>query len=166
MDIYLVRHGAAVELDNEIAEDGYRYLNVAGRNHCKIVATKLRDLKAQPDLMISSPLIRAVQTAEVFATVLRYNGEIRTAIELVGGATFNRFLQLIKRNSHLGSVALFGHAPDVHNFAMNLIKSEGKAEPRMHFHNASVCKVEYDVKSETGKFGWFLESTTMKLITE
>jgi phosphohistidine phosphatase len=85
MDIYIARHGVAAELDNEIVEEGYRYLTIAGRNHCKIVATKLRDMNTEFEQIISSPLIRAVQTAEVFASVIKYNGEIKTAIELVGG---------------------------------------------------------------------------------
>src|SRR5437762_11955383 len=122
MDIYIARHGVAAELDNEIVEEGYRYLTIAGRNHCKIVATKLRDMNTEFEQIISSPLIRAVQTAEVFASVIKYNGEIKTAIELVGGVSFNRFMQLINRNAHHKILALFGHAPDVYTFALNLAK--------------------------------------------
>jgi phosphohistidine phosphatase SixA len=163
MVIYIVRHGVAAELDNEIVEEGYRYLTVAGRNHCKIVATKLKDLKTEVDLMISSPLIRAVQTAEVFASVLKYEGEIKTAIELVGGVTSARFMQMLRRYSHHKSVALFGHAPDVYTFALNLAKKNDIKELRLHFHNSSVCKINYDMKSETGSFDWFLDANTMKL---
>ena len=43
MNLYIVRHGVAAELDNEIVEEGYRYLTVAGRNHCRIVAIRLKD---------------------------------------------------------------------------------------------------------------------------
>lgn len=166
MDIYLVRHGVAAELDNEIVEEGYRYLTVAGRNHCKIVATKLKDLKPEFEQIISSPLIRAVQTAEVFAQVLKYNGEIRTAIELVGGASFNRFLQLIRRNSHYKSIGLFGHAPDVNVFAVNLTKNNTVKELKLNFKNASVCKINFDTETEIGTFEWFLEADSMKLIRE
>ena len=163
MVIYIVRHGVAAELDNEIVEEGYRYLTVAGRNHCRIVATKLKDLKTEFDLMISSPLVRAVQTAEVFASVLKYDGEIKTAIELVGGVTSARFMQMLRRYSHHKSVALFGHAPDVYTFALNLAKKNDIKELRLHFHNSSVCKINYDMKSETGSFDWFIDANTMKL---
>lgn len=164
MDIYIVRHGVAAELDNEIVEEGYRYLTIAGRNHCRIVATKLKDLKTEFDVVISSPLIRAVQTAEVFASVLKYNGEIRTAIELVGGATMSRFMQLVRRNSHLKSIAMFGHAPDVNNFSLGLIKDNVK-ELKLNFKNSSVCKINYDFTNEEGKFEWFLDADSMKLKT-
>ena len=69
MELYIVRHGAAAELDSEISEEGYRYLTIHGRNHCKIVAQRLKDMKVSFDAIISSPLVRAVQTAEIFASV-------------------------------------------------------------------------------------------------
>jgi phosphohistidine phosphatase len=164
MNIYIIRHGVAADLDNEIVEEGYRYLTVHGRNHCKIVAQRLKDLKITFDAVYASPLVRAVQTAEVFCSALKYDGEIKTAIELIGGHTFSRFQQLIRRNGHHESLGIFGHAPDVNTFALNLIKDDNTKGRQMNFKNASVCKIEYDVKTEKGKFGWFLNSETMKMI--
>lgn len=40
MDIYLIRHGAAVDLDNDIVEEGFRYLNNSGREKSYEVAKK------------------------------------------------------------------------------------------------------------------------------
>ena len=163
MELYIVRHGAAAELDSEISEEGYRYLTIHGRNHCKIVAQRLKDMKVSFDAIISSPLVRAVQTAEIFASVLKHGGEIRTANELISGSSFSRFLQLIKRNSHHNSIGIFGHAPDVNTYTLNLIKSSNFKDLKINFKNASVCKVEYDLDNEAGKFIWFLNSENMKL---
>ncbi len=164
MDIYLIRHGIPAELDNEIGEEGFRYLTIAGRNHCKVVAHKLKELKAEFDVMISSPLVRAVQTAETFAAIMKYNGEIRTAIELIGGSSFSRFLQLLKRNSHFKSIAFFGHAPDVNIYSLAMLNEQNIKDLNINFKNASVCKINYDINSEKGKFEWFLNSENMKLI--
>lgn len=163
MDIYIIRHGVAAEIDSEVAEEGYRYLTIHGRNHCKIVAQKLKDLKVKFDSVISSPLVRAVQTAEVFAAVLKYDGEIKTAIELIGGISFNRFLQLIRRNSHHKCIALFGHAPDVNTFSLSLI-GENTKDLQLNFKNSSVCRICFDARTESGKFVWFLNSENMTLI--
>src|SRR4030095_3704011 len=163
MDIYIIRHGAAAELDSEIAEESYRYLTIHGRNHCRIVAQRLKDLKVSFDSIISSPLVRAVQTAEVFAAVLKYEGEIKTAIELIGGMSFNRFLELIRRNSHHNCVGLVSHAPDVNTFSLNLI-SEKTNNLQLNFKNSSVCRICFDTKTGAGKCVWFLNSETMKLI--
>nr|HMQ79828.1 phosphoglycerate mutase family protein [Ignavibacteria bacterium] len=120
--------------------------------------------KIRFDSILSSPLVRAVQTAEVFASVLKYDDEIKTAIELIGGNTFSRFAQLIKRHSHHNSIAVFGHAPDVNSFSLNLIKDNPVKDLQLNFKNASVCKIKYDPASGKGKFGWFLNSENMKLV--
>jgi len=162
-DVYIIRHGAAAELDKEIVEEGYRYLTIHGRNHCKIVAQRLKDMKTRFDVIISSPIVRSVQTAEVFASVLKYEGEIKTAIELIGGNTFQRFTQMIKRYSHHKNIGLFGHAPDVNNFSTGLIKGQNIKNLNINFKNASVCKINYDAENESGRLEWFLNSENMKL---
>lgn len=163
-EIYIIRHGAAAELDHEIVEEGYRYLSIHGRNHCKIVAQRLKDMKTRFDLIISSPIVRAVQTAEVFASVLKYEGEIKTAIELIGGNTYHRFTQMLGRYSHHKNIGLFGHAPDVNNFSTALIKGQDTKNLHINFKNASVCKINYDAEKEHGRLEWFLNSENMKLI--
>ncbi len=163
MDIYIIRHGVAAEIDSEIVEESFRYLTIHGRNHCRIVAQRLKDMKVNFDAVFSSPLVRAVQTAEVFATVMKYDHEIKTAIELIGGSTFNRFLQLIKRNSHYNRIAIFGHAPDVNTFSLNLIKDNPIKNIQLNFKNSSVCKINFDPATENGIFEWFLNSENMKL---
>lgn len=163
MDIYIVRHGIAADLDSEIVEESFRYLTIHGRNHCRIVAQRLKDMKVNFDAVFSSPLVRAVQTAEVFSSVLKYDNEIKTAIELIGGSSFSRFLQFIKRHSHNNSIAIFGHAPDVNSFTFNLIKDNPIKDLQLNFKNSSVCKINFDPASETGKFEWFLNSDNMKL---
>jgi len=163
-EIYIIRHAAAAELDSEIVEESYRYLTIHGRNHCRIVAGRLKDMKIEFDIMLSSPIIRAVQTAEVFATVLKYNGEIKTAIELIGGNSFTKFVKMLKRYSHFNKIAVFGHAPDVNNFCTNLIKDHDIKDLTINFKNSSVCKIVYDLEKESGRLMWFLNSENMKLI--
>lgn len=162
-NIYIIRHAAAAELDNEIVEEGYRYLTIHGRNHCKIVAQRLKDMNTRFDIILSSPIVRAVQTAEVFGAALKYEGEIKTAIELIGGSTAARFLQMLKRYSHFNNIALFGHAPDVNNFSTLLINDGQNKNFNINFKNSSVCKIEYDMEKEKGKLAWFLNSENMKL---
>jgi len=165
MDVYLIRHGAAVDLDNEIVEEGFRYLNNEGRKQTEEVALALKKLKTKFDIIFCSPLVRAVQTAEIFAGVLNHKGEIKTTIELIGGHSPTKFRHLIHRNSHFKSIACIGHAPDVYHFAAGLINNTD-IKPKIHFHNSSVLKIEYDIEKESGRFIYFFESDTMKMVNE
>lgn len=165
MDIYLIRHGAAVDLDNEIVEEGFRYLNPEGRIKTTEVARRLKELKTKFDVIFCSPLVRAVQTAEIFASVLHHRGEIRTVIELIGGHSPVKFRHLIHRNTRFKSMAFIGHVPDVYHFAINLLKNNNDkfVEPKVHFHNCSVFKIDYDLNSERGELVYFLDSNKMEL---
>lgn len=164
MFIYFIRHAAAVDLDREIGEDAFRYLTEEGRKHSAEVAQKLREMGAEFDLILSSPQVRAVQTAEIFSNVLNHDGDFKTAVELIGGASFNKFHQLIKRNSHNKCIACFGHSPDMSLFAANLIDAVDVKELKMNFKNCSVCKISYDTKTGIGKFEWFLKSDTLQVV--
>lgn len=163
-EIYIIRHAAAADLDKEIVEDTHRYLTIHGRNHCRIVAGRLKDMKVQFDIIFSSPVIRAVQSAEIFASILKYEGEIRTATELIGGNSFSKFQQLLKRNSRFNSIAVFGHAPDVNTYCTNLFRNQDIRDLTINFKNSSVCKVDYDIENDNGRMVWFLNSENMKLI--
>jgi phosphohistidine phosphatase len=164
MDIYLIRHGAAVELDKGISEDSFRFLSPDGRKKSLDVAKKLKALDVHFDLILTSPLVRAVQTAEIFAAVLHHKGEFKTAVELIAGSSFERFMNLIKRNIHYKSIACVGHAPDVNHFAVSLLKPSDVKERNINFKTCSVCKINFDFENQTGKFLWFLKSDTMELV--
>jgi phosphohistidine phosphatase len=166
MNIYLIRHAAATELDKETVEDSFRYLSSSGRAHSIEVAKNLKKLNVKFDLILSSPLVRAVQTAEIFSYVLHHKGDFKTAVELIGGSSFEKFLQLLKRNSRYKNIACFGHSPDVNHFTEDLLKNDHINELNINFKNCSVCKVDYDHEKESGKFMWFLKSDTMELIEE
>ena len=164
IDLYIIRHGAAIDMSHEIVEEVFRYLSDRGRKKTEEVAHKLKNLHIQFDLILSSPLVRAVQTAEIYAHALKYEGEVKTAIELMGGGSFSRFIHLLKRQSHSKSIAVVGHVPDVNRYAVNLLKHHDVNELKINFSNNSVCKIRYDRKNEKGKFIWFLKADTMELV--
>jgi phosphohistidine phosphatase len=75
MPLLLVRHGEAV---GSQTDDASRYLTFKGRSDTRKVGIGLRDRKILASQIVTSPLVRAVQTAEILAHVLGFDGTITT----------------------------------------------------------------------------------------
>jgi phosphohistidine phosphatase len=113
MDLYIVRHGIAIDReDPKCPPDPERYLTEEGIDKTKQVAKAIATLGITPDLLISSPYTRAMQTAEIFANALEYSKQkIRRSDLLLPGAETSALFRELAKDKHSSSVFLFGHAP-------------------------------------------------------
>jgi phosphohistidine phosphatase len=113
MDLYIVRHGIAIDReDPKCPPDPERYLTEEGIDKTKQVAKAIATLGITPDLLISSPYTRAMQTAEIFANALEYSKQkIRRSDLLLPGAETSALFRDLAKDKHSSSVFLFGHAP-------------------------------------------------------
>ncbi|HKJ89071.1 MAG TPA: histidine phosphatase family protein, partial [Gammaproteobacteria bacterium] len=66
MMLYLLRHAKAIPRQGNIQEE-HRFLSPEGRERFNTAAIRMRDQGLQPDLILTSPLARSVQTAEILA---------------------------------------------------------------------------------------------------
>jgi len=115
MQLYVVRHGVAIDRENpKCPPDPERYLTEEGVEKTKQVAKGVAALGATVDLMLSSPYVRAMQTAEIFAGALEYAKQKirRTDLLLPGGEPSMLFRELAK-DKQSSSIFLFGHAPQL-----------------------------------------------------
>lgn len=85
MKLVLIRHAEAVPEDRTLRDDE-RWLTARGREHARGVARLLRELSVEPDAVVSSPLPRAMQTAELVADGLAYLGVVEVLPALRPGA--------------------------------------------------------------------------------
>ena len=115
MQLYIVRHGIAIDReDPECPPEAERYLTEEGVERSRQVAKGVVALGAHADLMISSPLVRAMQTAAIFAKALDYpEHKIRHTESLLPGAEPAALLRELAREKNASSVFCFGHAPHV-----------------------------------------------------
>ncbi len=110
MRIYLFRHGRAVE-ETATLPDDHRYLNATGRRRAREVGARLAKEGVELDAVLTSPLVRAVQTAELVAERLGFLGEIETLPQLAPGIPSR--LVANELASRGAAVAVFGHSPGV-----------------------------------------------------
>jgi phosphohistidine phosphatase len=115
MEIYVVRHGIAIDReDPKCPPDPERYLTEEGIEKTKRVAAAVAALGASPELLLSSPYVRAMQTAEIFASALDYSKQkIRRTDLLLPGAEPSLFFRELAKDKQTSTLFVFGHAPQL-----------------------------------------------------
>lgn len=163
MKLYLVRHGIAVDhVGGEIATDFDRPLTPEGVAETDLVATALRKLGVKPELLVSSPLVRAIQTAEIFRKVLDSREEIKICPALQpGGHPAELFKSLGKTRAN--EIMFFGHEPDMGELAAKLIQAG--ADFHLPFKKAGVCRIDVSqLPPAGGVMKWFITPKIAKLM--
>src|SRR5580692_2078668 len=115
MEIYVVRHGIAIDReDPKCPPDPERYLTEEGVEKTKRVAAAVAALGATPDLLLSSPYVRAMQTAEIFASALDYSKQkIRRTDLLLPGTEPSLLFRELAKDKQTSTLFVFGHAPQL-----------------------------------------------------
>lgn len=115
MELYIVRHGIAIDReDPKCPPDPERYLTEEGIEKTKRVAAGVAAVSASPDLLLSSPYVRAMQTAEIFAMALDYpKQKIRRTDLLLPGAEPTLFFRELVKDKQTSTLFIFGHAPQL-----------------------------------------------------
>jgi phosphohistidine phosphatase len=126
MQLYIVRHGIAVDReDPKCPPDPERYLTEEGVEKTKQVAKGVAALAASADLLLSSPYVRATQTAEIFASALDYaKQKIRRTDLLLPGADPSLLFRELMKDKQSASVFLFGHAPQLDDIIATAVGSK------------------------------------------
>jgi phosphohistidine phosphatase len=123
MEIFLVRHGVAVDRESD-APDALRPLTSKGRRRFRKTARSFARLGCKLDLILTSPLIRAVQTAEILASETKH-GEVAVLEELDPKFDAADLLKALgSRANGSRSVALVGHEPQLSSVLAALTGAE------------------------------------------
>jgi phosphohistidine phosphatase len=126
MILYLVRHGIAVDpTDPKSPPEPERPLTAKGIQKTRSAALGLRALGAKPDILITSPYVRAAQTAEIFAEALEFSPEkIRSSESLKPAGNITEIIKEITR-LRAKEVMCFGHAPHLDQMVSQLVGARG-----------------------------------------
>lgn len=162
MEIYLVRHGEAFTKE----EDSERHLNRDGVNQCRLTGKALKRLDTPIDLIISSPKLRARQTAEIIAEEVGYSKkEIKTTETLEPTAPPGETISYLNKFPGIQSVMLTGHLPLLGYLASELMSNV--SDFSFNFKSGAVCKINIGQPgSRKGELCWFLEPQHLRLIAQ
>ena len=121
MNLYLLRHGVAAERGaGQYASDAERPLTTKGRRKLRRTAAAMRAMDLSFDVILSSPLVRARQTAELIAKALHCRHRLELTELLAPGAIAAGLVRRLKQLKPQ-SVLLVGHEPDLSGLVSRLL---------------------------------------------
>lgn len=121
MELYFLRHGQAGERSEWRGPDEERPLTEAGKAQTAREATGLAKLGFKPDLILTSPLVRARQTAEIAAQGLGVPERITLDERLGPGFDLKDLRQIVSEHNGPEKLVLVGHEPDFSDVVGRLI---------------------------------------------
>ena len=170
--LYLVRHGIAAEPADFSGPDTWRPLTPKGRRRFRRLArefARLEDpggLVPLPVLVVSSPLVRAVQTAELLAAAVKCN-TIEIHPDLTPEGDGERLLRWLATRLEEGQgVALVGHDPSISSLLAHLAELPLRDAARVRFRKG--CIVRIDVKglpkTQPAQARWWMRPKRRELV--
>jgi phosphohistidine phosphatase len=126
MILYIVRHGIAVDrADPKSPPEPERPLTAKGVQKTRAAALGLKEFGVKPDVLVTSPYVRAAQTAEIFAEALAFpTSKIRVTDALKPPANPAEFVKELSR-AKAKEVMCFGHAPHLDQLISQLVGARG-----------------------------------------
>jgi phosphohistidine phosphatase len=113
MNCYFLRHGIAVEPQAWHGSDDDRPLTPEGEKRMEREARAIADLDLDVDTIVTSPLLRARQTAEIVADRLRVREGLVEDARVAHGFDADSIGAMLRERDHAGSVMFVGHEPSM-----------------------------------------------------
>ncbi len=160
MKLYFIRHATAADF---AASDAERELTKEGREEASVAGKALAKFGVKPDFILTSPLVRAHQTAALVAEEMKFSDELTTCDELCNDATTAQLLHAVKKLPAAKEVLLVGHMPSLAGHLGVLLGAENAAG--LSFGKGTIACVEItDLRPGHGQLRWFLRQKQLRLL--
>jgi phosphohistidine phosphatase len=161
-ELYLIRHGVAAERGENYPDDAKRPLTSEGMQKLRKEAKALVALDVTFDVILTSPLVRTRQTAEIVAAAFRNAPPIVNMPSLAPGSSHNALIEELSKQHRRHRIALVGHEPGIGELAGRLI---GLRRP-LEFKKGAVCRIDVAALPPTGpgQLRWFLTPRIMRKV--
>ncbi len=161
-ELYLIRHAVAEERSDAWPDDAKRPLTPDGMSRMRKTVRGLSRLGVAIDVVLTSPLVRARQTADIVAGGLEPKPTLVTIESLAPGGTFAALVADLEKHARKSRIALVGHEPGIGEIAARLIGSRHAFE----FKKGAVCRIDLDVlpPAGPGDLRWFMPPRVLRAI--
>ena len=166
MELYVIRHAIAQPLGqkNDFTDEK-RALTSEGRERMREAARGLRRIGVEFDLVMTSPLVRAVETAEIITTELDLSRiEVRQTKALAPGASADALFAEIKKHKGAESIALVGHQPDLGEIISKIVQGNESLSVGMKKGGVCCLNVIERVPTLRGSLIWLLGPKHLRML--
>jgi phosphohistidine phosphatase len=161
MILYFLRHASAGERVSNPKKDEKRALDPAGIEQCGYVGRAMAALDVHVEVVISSPLKRAAQTASLVGNEMGYEGKLQFHDGLRPSATFADFRRLLGSYAKHETIMVVGHNPNLSEFAGRCISETG-CEAVVDLKKGAVARVE--IGRNSGILNWCLTPKILRAL--
>jgi phosphohistidine phosphatase len=161
-ELYLIRHGVAEDQGDAWPDDTKRPLTEEGMSRLRKSARGFAALGVSFDVVLTSPLVRTKQTADIVAGAFEPRPPIVTADALAPGGSVQTVFADLEKQSRRKRIALVGHEPGIGELAARLAGSRHPFE----FKKGAVCRIDVEElpPAGPGALRWFLTPKILRLI--
>lgn len=161
IELYVVRHAIAAERGPNYPDDRERPLTSEGVARFKQVVEGLKAFDVKPELVLTSPLVRASHTAELLTAGIGGKPRLEVLEALQPGGRQAQVLEaLTKYAKRIKRIAIVGHEPDLGELTARLLRARGTIE----YKKGAVCCLELDGAMPTGPgtLKWLLPPRSLR----
>jgi phosphohistidine phosphatase len=168
MNLYLLRHGIAAAAGDEpgIESEGERPLTLKGVKRMRKAAKGLRRMGIAFDAILTSPLLRARQTAEIVAEALGLESQLQEISGLAPESSVENLLFGLKRFQNREHLLLVGHQPLLGATAAFLLHGKDRPHLDIELKKGGLCAIEIDAlpPGEPGTLHWLLAPKQLRML--
>jgi phosphohistidine phosphatase len=158
MNLYVLRHASAGTRRANPLIDVKRPLDKEGKQQCMLVANYLNALNVQFDVIASSPLKRALQTASLVGTEMGYESKIVRADALSQAGTVPQFQKLVNEFEKYENVLVVGHNPNLPILLGSLLV--GSTRINIRLRKGAIARV--DLTRRPGTLSWLVDPRILR----
>ena len=162
-ELYIMRHGLAVACGSVgFADDAQRTLLPEGKEKMREIAEGLKRLGLELDWVVSSPLVRAVETAKIIAESLASTGTVDVCDAMRPGGSPEDVIAFLAKRPSRTRVLVVGHEPDLNELAARLIGAGSQAN--LGLKKGGCCMVSFEEfpPRSPGQLEWWLTPRLMR----
>jgi phosphohistidine phosphatase len=162
--LYLVRHAIAADRGDDWPDDAKRPLTHRGLARMRRVVHGLRALDVDVDVVLTSPLLRARQTADVLAAGLKSTPDVAVASALEPGVAPAKVVESVAAYPAARAIALVGHEPGLGELAAWLV---GARAP-FALKKGGVCRIDLTgvPPAEPGHLVWLATPSMLRALAD